>query len=368
MGDLAFGNRRRPRAAGLLLASSVLLLAFLTVVCAPVSAEVVVAPLCAEKHGFAGEFNDHYTIPVEQAPAAGEAIVLIARAFPLNLGSMLARWLYINATYRISEGAQLTEMSDNNGMLELANVAAGTDIEVRVMRVRSDGPTPFRFFSFFANSPACHVAVAPDNSFIAPVPHRLRATPQLPLTMYFKTVLPPTVNALIVRVSADSRADEKFRSGDKVYSSGDLVRADSGGAVLFAYTFPMDNTAMPYYFTHVSVSYGEWEGGDAAKPKASNTSSSGGDSRDAVQSTQSTPVLRRLLLISLFLFLLYQAAVSAHNYYVLGKRDVMDIVPCAQSVAAGARTVQLVALRCMGMPRRHKEGYNSLQNPDDPYA
>ncbi|CBZ36288.1 hypothetical protein, conserved [Leishmania donovani] len=368
MSDLASGSSRRPRAAGPLLASGILLLALLTVMCAPVSAEVVVAPLCAEKHGFAGEFNDHYTIPVEQAPAAGEAIVLIARAFPLNLGNMLARWLYINATYRISEGAQLTEVSDNNGILELANVAAGTDIEVRVMRVRTDGPTPFRFFSFFANSPVCHVAVAPDNSFIAPVPRRLRATPQLPLTMYFKAVLPPNVNALIIRVSADGRTDEKFRSGDKVYASGDLVRAASGGAVLFAYTFPMENAATPYYFTQVSVSYGEWEGGDAAKPSASNTSSSGGDSKDTMQPTRSTPVLRRLLLISLFLFLLYQAAVSAHNYYVLGKRDVMDIVPCAKSAAAGARTAQLVTLRFMGMSQRHKEGYNSLQNPDDPYS
>ncbi|GET90874.1 hypothetical protein, conserved [Leishmania tarentolae] len=360
---------RRPRVAAPLFASGILLLALWTVVCAPVNAEVVVAPLCTEKHGFAGEFYDHFTIPVERAPEAGEAIVLVARAFPLNLGNMLTRWLYINATYRISEGAQLTETSDNNGILELSNVAAGTDIEVRVMRVRSDGPAPFRFFSFFANSPVCHLAVAPDNSFIAPVPPRLRAKPQLPVTMYFKTVLPPTVNALIVRVGADGRTDQQFRAGDKTYTSGDLVRADSGGAVLFEYTFTLENTTTPYCFTTVSVSYGEWEGGSTARPNASTTPSSGSDNEGSVQPTsQSTSVLRRLLLIAFFLFFIYQAAVSAHNYYVLGMRDIMDIVPCAKSVAAGARTLQLVTWQCMGMTQRHKEGYDSLQNLDDPYA
>ncbi|CAM40413.1 conserved hypothetical protein [Leishmania braziliensis MHOM/BR/75/M2904] len=353
----------------LLPASSVVLLALLMVMCSRANADVIDLPLCAEKHGFAGEFNDHYTIAVEKAPAAGEAVILVARAFPLNFGNLLAQWLYLNVTYRISEGAQLTKTSDNNGILELANVAAGTNIEVRVVRVRSDGPVPFRFFSFYANNPACHVEVAPENSFVAPVPHKLSAAPQPPLTMYFKTVLPPTVNALIVHISADGRTAQQFSTADKVYTSGDLVPAGSGGAVLFAYSPPLESMGLPYCFTTVSVSYGDWQEGDSTRPSVQPTSNSSGDSSASKPPTsKSMSVLRRLLWGFLLMFLVYQAAVSAYNYCVLGERDVMNILPCAESVTTGARTVRLATLRGIGVAQCNKEGYNSLQNPDDPYA
>ncbi|KAK7195428.1 hypothetical protein NESM_000470000 [Novymonas esmeraldas] len=352
---------------------------------APVAADLTATPLCAEQHGFAGEFNDHFSIPVEKAPGDGEAIVLIARAFPLNFGYLLSQWLYINATYHIPEGAQVTRISDNNGILELPSVAPGTDVEVRVIRVRADGPVPFRFFSFVANNPVCHIAVAPDNSFLAPVPHKLSAAPQPRVTMYFKTVLPATVNALTVRVSVDGRAGLQFNSTgpdgkERAHTSGDLVQAGSGSAVLFTFTPPTEDMPNPYCFTTVSVTYGSWQGGNATPPSPSTPSAGGGSGGSGTpaptspsQSTvapasQSMSVLRQLLWILLLLFVAYQVAVSVYNYRVLGKRDVMEIVPCAESVVAGTRTLQLAASRQCGVVLRRKDGYDSLQNPDDPYA
>ncbi|KAG5472486.1 hypothetical protein LSCM1_03885 [Leishmania martiniquensis] len=344
-----------PCAAAPLLATGALLLAWLTVVCAPANADIVALPLCAEKHGFAGEFNDHYSISVERAPAAGEAIVMIARVFPPAAGLLLGQWLYLNATYYISEGVQVSRASNNIGILELSDLAVNTSIDLRVVRVRPDGPVPFRFFSFFTNSPLCHVAVSPDNSFIAPLPPRLAAAPKPPLTIYFRTVLPPTATALVVRVSGDGRTDQQFRSGNKTYMSNSVLPAGSEGIVDFEYTPQPLNETAAYCFTEVSVSYSDWQDGDTAQHSSSPT-------------PQPMSVLRRLLWISLFVFLLYQVAVSVYNYRVLGKRDIMDIVPCAEFMAAGARMVQLATLRGIGVAQRLKEGYGSLQNPDDPYA
>ncbi|KAG5496718.1 hypothetical protein JIQ42_03550 [Leishmania sp. Namibia] len=370
MGTPTLRSTSCPRALAPLLATGFLLLALLMVVSAPANADLVVVPLCAEKHGFAGEFNDHFSIPVEKAPEVGEAIILIARAYPPALGFLLGQWLYLNATYRVSEGVQVSKTSNSYGILELSSVAANTNIDVRVVRVRVDGPVPFRFFSFFANSPACHVAVAPDNSFIAPVPPKLAAEPQPPLTVYFKTVLPPTVNALVVRIASDGRTRQQFRSGNTTYTSGSVLQADSGGTVLLEYTPQPTNETVPYCFTEVSVSYGDWEDSDAARQSSSLTSDSSGSVPLSTwpPTPQPTSVLRRMVWICLYLFLFYQATVSVYNYRVLGKRDLMDIVPCAEFVAAGARMVQLATLRGIGVAHRHKEGYDSLQNIDDPYA
>ncbi|KAG5498767.1 hypothetical protein JKF63_03055 [Porcisia hertigi] len=372
-----FGTSRRRRTPALLLAAGVLLLSVLAVICLPVNADMVATPLCAEVHGFAGEFHDHYSIPVERALAAGEAVILIARAFPLGLGSMMAQWLYLNATYKLMEGVQVTKTSDNNGLLELANVAAGTDIEVRVLRVRPDGPVPFRFFSFLANSQICHLGVTPSNQFFAPVPHRLAVAPNTPVNMYFKTVLPPNVNALIVRISVDGRSDQQFISADKVYTSGDLVPAGGGGIVLFSYAPPADNVSTPFRLTTVSVSYSDLEGSETKQPSTPSLPNGGSSGNGTVSPTPAPPpssssrftsVLQRLLFISLVLFLVYQVVVSAYNYHVLGKRDLMDILPCAEFVAAGALMMRVAISRCMGVSQRHKEGYEPLQNLDNPYA
>lgn len=61
-------------------------------------------------------------------------------------------------------------------MLQLADVAAGSDIEVNVHSTRLDGPVPFVFYSYFANKPACFIAIDEANPFHGAVPPTLRVS------------------------------------------------------------------------------------------------------------------------------------------------------------------------------------------------
>jgi hypothetical protein len=377
------------RSQSFLLSTTVglVLVLLLTTLCSLAVADTIETPLCSEKHGFASEFNDHFSIPVETAPAEGEAIILIARAFPANLGSLLERWLLLNASFYLPEGALVSRTSDNNGILELPRVAVGTEIEVRVQRVRPDGPVPFRFFSFFANKPVCHVAVSPDNSFFAPVPHRLGSNSKT-VTMYFKTALPPGRNAVAINIVADARAGESYQVLNKdgvwqSHSSNDLIQPSSGNSVSFAFSPTPDDSGTAFCFTAVSVAYANVEGGTAApnnappsgktgKPSSKPTTLPGGATTNPLAAPSSTStsmsVLRRLLIMAVLCFLVWQVVHAVYNYHVLGKRDVMEVVPCAETVAAGARGVQLAASRGLGMSNRRSDGYDCLQGMSDPYA
>lgn len=363
-----------------LLLSAVVLVAMLSTIAL---GDTVSVPLCGEKHGFAGEFNDHFVIPVETAPADGEAIVLIARAFPTNLGTLLEKWLYVSATYHIAEGAELTRTSDNNGILVLPNVAANTDIEVRVVKVRPDGPVPFRFFSFFANKPVCHVSVSPSNAFLAPVPHLLPGTSQ-PVTMYFSTTLPSAMNAISVNIVSDAHTSQPFKVMGKdgvwqAHTSSDLIQSGTGSGITFSFSPTPDDTATAYCFTSVFVSYATVQGGTAAPGTPAQPTGAGSSTPSTATTTTTTTtvapassssmsLLRRLIWIALLCFVAWQATQSVYNYRVLGKRDVMDIVPCAETVAAGARGVQLAASRGLGRSQRRTDGYDSVQGINDPYA
>ncbi|KPA83342.1 hypothetical protein ABB37_02995 [Leptomonas pyrrhocoris] len=346
-------------------------------------AEVTETPLCSEKHGFAGEFNDHFSIPVETAPAAGEAIILIARAFPAVLGGMFEHWVYLNATFNLPEGPLVSRMSDNNGLLELTSVAAGTDIEVRVIRVRPGGPVPFRFFSFFANRPLCHIAVSPTNNFIAPVPHRLAGTTTA-VTMYFKTTLPRDQNAATISIISDGHVDQPYKVADKngvlqEHSPNDIIQPSTGDSISFSFSPTPNDLGNSYCFTEVTVAYANVQGGTVAPATTAQPGGGGapnvpGPPGGVVPATTAAPssapmsLLRRCVLIALACFVMWQAAQAVYNYHVLGKRDVMEIVPCAETIAAGARGVQLAASRGLGMSHRRADGYDCVHGMDDPYA
>lgn len=386
--SLARGRVRSPPHLALVFAA-LALWCVLAVVGRVARADLVSVPLCEEKHGFAGEFNDHFSIPVETAPDNGEAIVLIARAFPTEFGAMLEKWLYLSATYYLAEGPEVTRTSDNNGILELPNVAPNSEIEVWVKRVRVDGPVPFRFFSFFANKPVCHVSVSPQNSFLAPVPHRLQGSAK-PVTMYFKTTLPTNVNAAMVDIVADGHAGSPFQVMAKdgtwqPHVATDLIQSSTGSGITFAFSPSPDDTATAYCFTSVFVSYATVQGGTSASttppgkgPTAAPPSSPQGGggaptatttpASTAAPSSPSMSLLRRVLWLALLCFVAWQATQSVYNFRVLGKRDVMEIIPCAEMVAAGARGVQLAASRGLGMTQRRADGYDSVQGMNDPYA
>ncbi|RNF17780.1 uncharacterized protein Tco025E_04723 [Trypanosoma conorhini] len=181
-------------ALGLLFAASALLFATAH------ASDELLTPMCSEVIGFAGEYNDRILVGVPVSPAAKEAIVLIVRAFPLNLGELSQRWIQLNATYRLREGAVVSLQSNNDGIVVIPNVEAGTNIEVRVKRVRRDGPVPFRFWSFHANRPSCQIDVSPTNSFLAPIPLRLSEV-AAPVGVYFKSVAPPGSKGFIVEAT-----------------------------------------------------------------------------------------------------------------------------------------------------------------------
>ncbi|KAH8614182.1 hypothetical protein ERJ75_000730400 [Trypanosoma vivax] len=163
------------------------------------TADKSVVPLCGEVRGFAGEHNDHIFIEVPLTPAAGEAIILVVRPFPVSPGELSQRWIQFNATYRLHEGAMSSSLSDSNGLLVLPSVEGGTRIEVKVKRVRTDGPVPFRLWSYHANRPACHIDVSADNSFISLVATRLNAVTGS-ARVYFKSVAPQGAKGVMITI------------------------------------------------------------------------------------------------------------------------------------------------------------------------
>ncbi|KPI85965.1 hypothetical protein ABL78_4967 [Leptomonas seymouri] len=359
---------------------ALLLMLLFTPLCSIAVGFTTEVPLCRYKHGFAGEFGDHFSIPIETAPADGESIILVARTFPADLGTLLERWLYINATYHLPEGALVSRMSDNSGVLELSNVAAGTDIEVRVIRVRPDGPVPFRFLSFFANRAVCHVTVSPDDTFLAPVPHRLAGTLKT-VTMYFMTVLPPDRSGATIRIVSDGRMDRPYEVLNKEgvwqkHAANDIIQPRADRTIPFSFTPASNDAGSTFCFTEVSVSYASNQGGTSAltttvqpgrggKPNAPTL---GGLPTSTAATSTTMDLMRRLLMIALICFGVWQVAWAVYNYHVLGKRDLMEIVPCAETVVAGARGVQLAASRGLGVSHRRTDGYNPVQSMNDPYA
>lgn len=161
--------------------------------------EYITAPMCGEVKGFADEHNHHIQVGVLKSPAKGEAIVLIVRAFPVDVGEPSQQWIQLRTNHSVRGGLTVSSLSNTDGVLLVENVEPGTNIDIHVSRLRNDTPLPFRFWSYYANSPLCHIDISTTTPFIAPVPAFIDNV-ATPAKMYFKSVVPQGMKAFTVDI------------------------------------------------------------------------------------------------------------------------------------------------------------------------
>ncbi|CAD2218002.1 Autophagy-related protein 27, putative [Angomonas deanei] len=288
--------------------------------------------MCSEVHGFADEFNHKFiiTAPQDFENNSNESVVLVVRAFPMYLGSLSTSWLSVRAQYRTEQGSQAELVSDNNGIIQINSIASETDIEVTVNKVRKDGPAPFRFYSFHANFPSCYMEVGPTNSFIAPVPVKLRASSAL-TRVYFKTLLPSSNNA--IKITALNSPSVKFidvLSDDRKqftrYGIDEVIPGMPGKNVFFSLVTGDAASSAEYELLYLAVEYttsdGKAPSGGGGK---GGDSTSGGTSNETKEEGSST--FYNFLILVLVLLLLYMVGGSFYNYTRNDIREFPDYIP-----------------------------------------
>ncbi|ORC90805.1 uncharacterized protein TM35_000072290 [Trypanosoma theileri] len=353
-----------------------LLVTFMLLVYTTYANEVRLAtPMCHEVRGFAGEYNNRMSITVQTSPAEKEAIILIVRAFPLALGELTEQWIQMNATYRLREGATVSVQSNNNGIVMIPNVEAGTDINIELNRVRKDGPVPFRFWSYYANRPECYIDVSPTNSFLAPIPTMLSNVAS-PLRVYFKSIAPKGAKGLMVQISnhthpsseaqfqvmstlsSSSSSSSKGTQNGTMHKSGDIFPWNEG-VVYFSFT--PDISTHRFLLLGVSVVWTD-EVSDTASSSSSNTQRPKGKTTD--NSTPKVPKVEKKLSNETgtntktnnkekwsffgFLFFLfciisvYFIILSVFNYRVKGITEFPDMIPHINTIRSCSQYVSLV--------------------------
>ncbi|ESL07638.1 hypothetical protein TRSC58_04669 [Trypanosoma rangeli SC58] len=382
------------RLGGYALGLVVAILAFMSSIAH--ASDALVAPMCGEVIGFAGEYNDRIRIEVPVSPLEKEAIVLIVRAFPLNLGELSQRWIQLNATYRLREGAMVSLQSNNDGIVVISNVEAGTNIEIIVKRVRKDGPVPFLFWSFHANRPSCQIDVSPANSFLAPVPLRISELAD-PIKVYFKSVAPPGAKGFIVEANYgfflfSSVKYQVISSPTATYGvthkSGEVVPWSEGVAYL-VFTPPISTDTSQMLQVKIvwvdDITAAGGKGGSVAPtqpleketekdltPLPESPSKGAGNEKSPGQSDAGNKkgwTVRFFIFVLLVSLAVYMLVMSAVNYRLAGATEFPDMIPfvgvfrsCRQYVALAKASVlqgrgnqrgEYSDLRCEGVSTDH---------------
>ncbi|KEG12891.1 hypothetical protein DQ04_01351140 [Trypanosoma grayi] len=318
-------------------------------------------PMCSEVRGFASEHNDHFRIGVSVTPSENEAIVLIVRAFPLNIGDLVQRWVQLNATYRLREGTTVSTSSNNDGIVIIPNVEAGTEINVEVKRVRNDGPVPFRFWSYHANRPTCHIDVSASTSFLAPIPTRFPAAAGS-ARVYFKSVAPTDAKGLMVLFRTNTFATsavsfQVMSSPDVQFGethNSEVVFPWSQGVVYFMFD-PSTSMHSPL-MVQVSVLWtdnvnensaapttgppGEHTSSFTSNPTVLPSSNESGKKELGHQNKGHSALGFIVLLI--FVFIIYMVVMSAVNYRLKGMVEFPEMIPHNSFFRSGLQYFSLV--------------------------
>lgn len=354
----------------------------------PVATGALTVPLCGEVHGFAGEYNDFLRIPITKPLGNQEAIVLVARTFPPTLGSLTQGWLQVRAEYTLSAGVSVVLTSDDNGVLVIADVARGSDVEVHVNSLRKDGPVPFVFFSMHANAPSCYVSVTAGNPFYAPLPPRIRVTDEdnHPLTrsatFFFTTVIPEGFDAAAITVEATPGGLHNFYalsedgSTWKEHLSGDRVVGALGGPVLFSYTPNADDSAA-VALARISAEPAVLRSDspttaptaptrpDGSLPSGSVVPSATPESHPPSQRSRIASLAKTLFIMAVVTCVAYMIGCTYYNIRVRGIHEFPEMIPFIDSFRACWRAMQLCFARLTGQSLSRRTGeYNSLDEQD----
>ncbi|CCW61577.1 unnamed protein product [Phytomonas sp. EM1] len=335
-----------------------------------VSAEVLNTSLCAEVHGFAGEFNDNLEIPIQYGTNATEPIVLIVRPFAPNLGFLTSNWIELNVSYMSTTGKQVMRVSDGYGIMILSDVASSSKLNVGIQRLRPDGPVPFRFLSFQANRPTCFIEVSPQNAFVSPLPTILNPGANenpIPSTAFFMTNLSNANYGATIGASAGLEGSPHgffvlSPDGKKwdPHSSGDLIEAPSSRVIKFSFTPDSRASTLSREIPHVPVSiwtaHRSAEGGAAPLPPIIP----GAPARNPQGRGSKGSLFVRLFIFMAIVFFVYMVLGSCHRYHQ-GNTEFPEMIPHSSIFLGCFKCVQLAWGRLTGREIRSRNGdYNAL--------
>ncbi|KAF8294974.1 hypothetical protein C3747_28g78 [Trypanosoma cruzi] len=352
--------------------------------CRAYAGEEVLAPMCTEVIGFAGEYNSHIRIGVPVSPAEKEAIVLVLRAFPLNLGELSQRWIQMNVTYRLREGSTVFLQSDNDGIAVIQNVEAGTNMDIEVKRVRKDGPVPFRFWSFHANRPSCHIDVSPTNSFLAPIPARFGKV-ATPVRVYFKSIAPQGAKGFILDITYGffSTSPVKYEVMQSPTSAAGLTRTSgevvpwSEGVAYMTFSPSISTETLQLlqvkivWVDDITAAGGTAEGVDPTVPpeefaKKNATPSEGTSKEPSSQQSKAGDKKRRsvlgLVFILLFSLAVFMLVMSFVNYRLKGATEFPEMIPFVGFFRSCGQYVSLATEAFMRGRGNHRGGYSDLSH------
>jgi hypothetical protein len=349
-------------------------LLIVTVVCG----ELPRYPLCSTAKGFASDTNSEFLLSVgKDSIRKGESVVLAIRPVPYIIGQT---WIAarLNATYKVL-GVDIFANSDEFGILQITDeIEKDTDIQVKITNLRSDGATPFVFYSYQSRYRTCSLDISPSTSFSGPVPTHVPDT-DTEAYVYFKAV--PQPGATAFKIVATGSISISYSETD-----------DGAGNVISTNTpIPIGTTATVMYFTlrpnsrvsntqmvHVAISYITSPTSPAtATPPTDNgvgapvppTPNNNGAPVPATAGKEAAQASGGILSVLIVLVMVYFASRSIYNYRVKKITDFPEFVP-HHEVFSGVAALCGTAAKHMRDKGRStmnaRGGYNDV-NRDEMY-
>lgn len=211
-------------------------------------------PLCATIKGFAGEINEEFDVIPPVAPRSGEALILVLRPVPY-LASMNFIAAEMNVSYKIL-GVDTFAMSDRYGIVQIADqIEPDTPLHVRVKNLRTDGSTPFLFYSYHAGYRSCSLEISPRASFTGPMPTKIFNSNSQGV-LYLKSVPPPGATAFQLVLMGDVTAWYSRQTGEDGAAIGRdaLTPLESSTSVIY-FTLRPSSTMAATQMVHAAIAW-----------------------------------------------------------------------------------------------------------------
>lgn len=342
-------------------------------------------PLCMTTKGFASDTNSEFLLSVGNSIRKDESIVLAIRPVPYIAGQtwIAARF---NATYKVL-GADIFAQSDEFGILQITDdIEKDTNIQVKVINLRSDGATPFVFYSYQSRYRTCSLDISPSASFTGPVPTHVPGT-DVPALVFFKAV--PPAGATSFKIFAFGRVSIAYSETDGPTDGNDIAIATS---------IPIASTATVMYFTlrpnsresntqmvHVAISYATSPAPVGPSPQQPATPPAagkdgvgapvppGGPNGDAPPTSNTEKKVAAasggFFSVLVVLVLVYFASRSIYNYRVKKVTDFPEFIPHHQVFSGIAAFCSTAAkhMRDKGRSTVNARGGYSDVNRDEMY-
>ena len=323
-------------------------------------------PLCDVSKGFAGEMNNKFTLlpNVEVNSQKNEALV-IAVAPVVAMGPVQAT---INATFTLND-VVISLMSDREGVLVIQDsIPMGTEVQIDVDNLRSDGSTPFTIYSYIANKPTCFIGVERGRSFNGPVPTLINGAPA---SVYF--VSQPTASTSF-KFNVDGGVGSSVTFADSVSKIGsnsvsslrgtDPQVWSTRGPVYFVVQPVVPS--QPVWHMRASISWSQPDVADV--PKETESDAPNPDPKADPAPKKESSMFATVLGLTILGMVCYFAGRSVYNYRVLEIHEFPECVPHHVEIAGAAAHAKDFFVSSKESFNTRRSAYSGVNGDDEDVA